>query len=130
MREDLESRLLKEAALREVEKRRLRELEEVKRELQRLLEEERQAKRDEEIVRQLQARYKIIHLKNSCFWLKTGNICAFTITCVSVYYKIIDIAVLCALTLIYVYYNNKRTCTVTRQYKDEECMSPRKGRKM
>lgn len=53
----MESRLLKEAALREVEKRRLRELEEVKRELQRLLEEERQAKRDEEIVRQLQARY-------------------------------------------------------------------------
>lgn len=86
----MESRLLKEAALREVEKRRLRELEEVKRELQRLLEEERQAKRDEEIVRQLQARYKIIHLKNSCFWLKTGNICAFTITCVSVYYKIIE----------------------------------------
>lgn len=63
MREDLESRLLKEAALREVEKRRMRELEEVKRELQRLLEEERQAKRDEEIVRQLQARYEIIHHK-------------------------------------------------------------------
>lgn len=55
-REDLESRLLKEAALREVEKRRLREVEEAKKELQRLLEEERQAKRDEEIVRQLQAR--------------------------------------------------------------------------
>lgn len=63
MREDLESRLLKEAALREVEKRRMRELEEVKKELQRLLEEERQAKRDEEIVRQLQARYEIIHHK-------------------------------------------------------------------
>ena len=55
-REDLESRLLKEAALREVEKRRLREVEEAKKQLQRLLEEERQAKRDEEIVRQLQAR--------------------------------------------------------------------------
>lgn len=63
MREDLESRLLREAALREVEKRRMRELEEVKKELQRLLEEERQAKRDEEIVRQLQARYEIIHHK-------------------------------------------------------------------
>lgn len=63
MREDLESRLLKEAALREVEKRRMRELEEVKKELQRLLEEERQAKRDEEIVRQLQARYEIIQHK-------------------------------------------------------------------
>lgn len=61
----MESRLLKEAALREVEKRRMRELEEVKRELQRLLEEERQAKRDEEIVRQLQARYEIIHDKKS-----------------------------------------------------------------
>lgn len=59
----MESRLLKEAALREVEKRRMRELEEVKKELQRLLEEERQAKRDEEIVRQLQARYEIIHHK-------------------------------------------------------------------
>lgn len=61
----MESRLLKEAALREVEKRRMRELEEVKRELQRLLEEERQAKRDEEIVRQLQARYEIIHHKKN-----------------------------------------------------------------
>ncbi|KAK3084808.1 hypothetical protein FSP39_019379 [Pinctada imbricata] len=55
-REELEARLLKEAALREVEQRRLRELQEIKRQLEKLLEEERQAKKDEEIVRALQAR--------------------------------------------------------------------------
>ncbi|XP_021365945.1 differentially expressed in FDCP 6 homolog isoform X2 [Mizuhopecten yessoensis] len=53
---DLEARLHAEEALRKQEQQRLRELEEIKKQLERLLEEERQAKRDEEIVRALQAR--------------------------------------------------------------------------
>ena len=42
--------------LREAEQERLKELEAIKKELERLLAEERQAKKDEEIVRALQAK--------------------------------------------------------------------------
>ena len=56
-REEAEAQWLKEQRLRETEQQRLRELEEIKRELERLLDEERQAKKDEEIVRSLQAKY-------------------------------------------------------------------------
>lgn len=56
-REEAEARWQEEQALREAEQQRLRELEEIKRELERLLAEERQAKKDEEIVRNLQSKY-------------------------------------------------------------------------
>jgi adenine specific DNA methylase Mod len=55
-RESAESKWQEEQALRESEQQRLRELEEIKRELERLLAEERQAKKDEEIVRNLQSK--------------------------------------------------------------------------
>lgn len=55
-RAEAEARLQLESALREADKDHLRELEEIKEQLERLLEEERQAKRDEELVRIAQAR--------------------------------------------------------------------------
>jgi hypothetical protein len=51
--------LKEQSALREEEKIRFQQLEASKCELEKLLEEERQAKRDEEIVRKLQAKYGI-----------------------------------------------------------------------
>lgn len=48
--------MAEEEAQLEEERRRLKELEEIKATLERLLDEERQAKQDEEIVRQLQGR--------------------------------------------------------------------------
>ena len=56
-RAEAEARLQEEAALREIEQRRLQELEELQRQLEALLEEERQAKKDEELVRAAQARW-------------------------------------------------------------------------
>ena len=53
---DVEARLAEEAAALEAERLRLKEMEEIRAMLERLLEEERQAKRDEEVVRNLQAR--------------------------------------------------------------------------
>lgn len=55
-RAEAEARLQLESALREADKDHLRELEEIKEQLEKLLEEERQAKRDEELVRIAQAR--------------------------------------------------------------------------
>ena len=55
-RADAEARFQHEAALREAEQQRLREVEELRQQLQLLLEAERQAKKDEEIVRSLQSR--------------------------------------------------------------------------
>lgn len=55
-RAEAETRLQLESALREADKDHLRELEEIKEQLEKLLEEERQAKRDEELVRIAQAR--------------------------------------------------------------------------
>ena len=55
-RADAEARFQQEAALREAEQQRLREVEELRQQLQCLLEAERQAKKDEEIVRSLQSR--------------------------------------------------------------------------
>lgn len=52
----MEAKLAEEEAQLEEERRRLKELEEIKATLERLLDEERQAKQDEEIVRQLQGR--------------------------------------------------------------------------
>ena len=52
----LQQKLLEEAAIREAEKRRLKEMQQMKDDLSKLLEEERQAKRDEELVRSAQAR--------------------------------------------------------------------------
>ena len=51
-----EARAREEQLLREAEQERLKELEAIKKELERLLAEERQAKKDEEIVRALQAK--------------------------------------------------------------------------
>lgn len=55
-RAEAEERAREEQLLREAEQERLKELEAIKQELERLLAEERQAKKDEEIVRNLQAR--------------------------------------------------------------------------
>ena len=52
----LEEKLRVEAATREAEAERMRQLEEYQAELEKLLEEEKQAKRDEEIVRTLQSK--------------------------------------------------------------------------
>ena len=56
LRAEAEGRAREEQLLREAEQERLRELEAIKKELERLLAEERQAKKDEETVRALQAR--------------------------------------------------------------------------
>lgn len=56
-RAEIEAQLREQAVLREAEQQRLKELEEIRQQMEKLLEEERQAKRDEEIVRNLQARY-------------------------------------------------------------------------
>lgn len=53
---EVQRRWLEEAAVHEAEQRRYRELQDMKGELQELLEAERLAKRDEEIVRHLQAK--------------------------------------------------------------------------
>ncbi|ESO97449.1 hypothetical protein LOTGIDRAFT_231610 [Lottia gigantea] len=55
-REEIEAKLKEEEQLRLAEQERLRELQEIKADLEKLLEDERQAKRDEEIVRNLQSR--------------------------------------------------------------------------
>ena len=52
----VEAQLAEEARALEEERQRLKELEEIKAMLEKLLEDERQAKRDEEIVRSLQAK--------------------------------------------------------------------------
>ena len=53
---DVEARLAEEAAALEAERIRLKEMEEIRAMLEQLLEEEKRAKRDEETVRNLQAR--------------------------------------------------------------------------
>lgn len=55
-RQDAEARLQSEREAKELEASKLKELQEAQKEMEVLLEEERQAKRDEEIVRNLQAR--------------------------------------------------------------------------
>lgn len=55
-REEAEAKWHDEARQREIESGKLKEVEEMKQQLETLLEEERQAKHDEEIVRNLQAR--------------------------------------------------------------------------
>ena len=52
----LEEQLREEAAAREAEAERTKQLQEYQAELEKLLEQEKQAKRDEEIVRNLQAK--------------------------------------------------------------------------
>ena len=81
----MEDKLSEEQRLREEEQQRLRELEAIKRELERLLEEERQAKKDEEIVRNLQARYVIV-LVTSGSGLETTTILHISIyKCIQTY---------------------------------------------
>ena len=64
LRAEAEARANEEQTLREIDRERLRQLELIKEELERLLAEERQAKKDEEIVRALQARYTVIYIIN------------------------------------------------------------------
>ena len=61
LRAEAEARANEEQTLREIDRERLRQLELIKEELERLLAEERQAKKDEEIVRALQARYIVLY---------------------------------------------------------------------
>lgn len=55
-REEAEAKAREEQLLREAEQERLKQLEAINKELERLLAEERQAKKDEEIVRNLQSK--------------------------------------------------------------------------